>query len=56
MAGINVPGFEIFKEQIMESLVWNNKEIVMQKVAKKIGTEVVKELCVYHLMKNHHRI
>ena len=24
VAGINVPGFEIFKEQIVESLVWNN--------------------------------
>ena len=44
VAGINVPGFEIFKEQIMESLVQNNKEIVMQKVAGKIGTEVVEEL------------
>ena len=29
VAGINVLGFEIFKEQIVESLVWNNKEIVM---------------------------
>ena len=29
VAGINVPGFEIFKEQIVESLVRNNKEIVM---------------------------
>ena len=44
MAGINVPGFKIFKEQIVESLVWNNKKIVMQKVAEKIGTEAVKEL------------
>ena len=44
VAGINILGFEIFKEQIMESLVWNNKEIVMQKVAKKIGTEVIEEL------------
>ena len=44
MVGINVPGFEIFKEQIVESLVWNNKEIVMQKVTEKIGTEAVEEL------------
>ena len=44
VAGINVPGFEIFKEQIMESLVQNNKEIVMQKVAEKIGTEAIEEL------------
>ena len=44
VAGMNVLGFEIFKEQIMESLVWNNKEIVMKKVAEKIGTEAVKEL------------
>ena len=44
VAGINVPGFEIFKEQIMESLVRNNKEIVMKKVAEKIGTEAVEEL------------
>ena len=44
MAGINVPGFEIFKEQIVESLVRNNKEIMMQKVAEKIGIEVVEEL------------
>ena len=29
VAGINVPGFEIFKEQTVESLVQNNKEIVM---------------------------
>ena len=44
MAGINVPGFEIFKEQIVKSLVRNNKEIVMEKVAEKIGTEAVEEL------------
>ena len=44
VVGINILGFEIFKEQIVESLVWNNKEIVMQKVAEKIGTEAVKEL------------
>ena len=28
VAEINVPGFEIFKEHIVESLVRNNKEIV----------------------------
>ena len=44
VAEINVPGFETFKEQIVESLVWNNKEIVMQKVAEKIGTKAVEEL------------
>ena len=33
VAEINVLGFEIFKEQIVESLVRNNKETVMQKVA-----------------------
>ena len=44
MAGINVPGFEIFKEKIVESLVRNNKETVMKKVAEKIGTEAIKEL------------
>ena len=44
VAEINVPGFEIFKEQIMESLVRNNKETVMQKVIEKIGTEAVEEL------------
>ena len=44
VAGINVPRFEIFKEHIMESLVRNNKETVMQKVAEKIGTEAVEEL------------
>ena len=44
MAGIIVIGFEIFKEHIMESLVRNNKETVIKKVAEKIGTEAVKEL------------
>ena len=44
VAGINIPGFEIFKEQIVESLVRNNKEIVIQKVIEKIETEVVEEL------------
>ena len=31
VAGVNVPGFEIFKEQIVESLVRNNKEKVIKK-------------------------
>ena len=44
VVAINVPGFEIFKEQIVETLVRNNKETVMQKVAEKIGTEAVEEL------------
>ena len=44
VARINILGFEIFKEQIMESLVRNNKETVMKKVAEKIGTEAVEEL------------
>ena len=44
VVGINVPEFEIFKEQIVKSLVWNNKKIVMQKFAEKIGTEAVEEL------------
>ena len=44
VARINIPGFEIFKEQIVESLVRNNKQIVMQKVVEKIGTEAVEEL------------
>ena len=26
VAGITISGFEIFKEQIIESLVWDNKE------------------------------
>ena len=43
VAGINVPGFEIFKEQIVESLVRNNKEIVMQKVVEKIETKAIEE-------------
>ena len=43
VAGINISRFEIFKEQIVESLVQNNKEIVMQKVAEKIGTKAVEE-------------
>ena len=44
VAGVNVPGFEIFKEQIVESLVRNNKEKVMKKAAEKMGTEVIEEL------------
>ena len=44
MAGINVPRFEIFKEQIVKSLVRNNKETVMKKVAEKIEIEAVEEL------------
>ena len=44
VAGINISGFKIFKEQIMESLVQNNKETVMQKVAEKIRTKAVEEL------------
>ena len=42
--GVSVPGFEIFKEQIVESLVRNNKEKVMKKVAEKMGTEAIEEL------------
>ena len=38
VAGINIHGFEIFKKQIVESLVRNNKETVMKKVAEKIRT------------------
>ena len=44
VAGINIPGFVIFKEKIVESLVRNNKKIVMHKVVKKIGTEAIEEL------------
>ena len=44
MAGVNIPGFEIFKEQIVESLVRNNKEKVMKKAAEKMGTKVIEEL------------
>ena len=44
VAGVNIPGFEIFKEQIVESLVHNNKEKVMKKVIEKIGTEAIEEL------------
>ena len=42
VAGINVLGFEIFKEQIVESLSRNNKETVIQ--TKKIGIEAVEGL------------
>ena len=44
VAGVNIPGFEIFKEQIVESLVQNNKEKVMKKVVEKIGIKAIKEL------------
>ena len=44
MDGVNISGFEIFKEQIVESLVRNNKEEVMKKVAEKIETEAIEEL------------
>ena len=44
VARINVPGFEIFKEQIVESLVQNNKKTVMKKVVEKIGTEAIEQL------------
>ena len=56
VAAVNIPRFEIFKEQIVESLVRNNKESVMKKVAEKIGTEPSMSCCVCHLMKNNHRI
>ena len=44
VAGVSVSGFEIFKEQIVESLVRNNKEKVMKKAAEKMGTEAIEEL------------
>ena len=44
VAGVSVPGFKIFKEQIVESLVRNNKEKVMKKAAEKMGTEAIEEL------------
>ena len=44
VAEVSVPGFEIFKEQIVKSLMRNNKEKVMKKVAEKMGTEAIKEL------------
>ena len=44
VAGVNFPGFKIFKEQIVESLVRNNKEKVMKKVAEKMGTNAIEEL------------
>ena len=44
MAGVSVPRFEILKEQIVESLVRNNKEKVMKKAAEKMGTEAIEEL------------
>ena len=42
--GINVLGFEIFKEHIVESPVHNNKETVMKQVTEKMGTEAIEEL------------
>ena len=44
VAGVSVLGFEIFKEQIVESLVRNNKEKVMKKASKKMGTKAIEEL------------
>ena len=44
VAGISVSRFEIFKEQIVESLVRNNKEKVMKKAAEKMGIEAIEEL------------
>ena len=44
VAGISVPGFKIFKEQIVESLVRNNKEKVMKKAAEKMGAKAIEEL------------
>ena len=44
VAGVSVPRFEIFKNQIVESLVWNNKEKVIKKAAEKMGTEAIEEL------------
>ena len=44
VAEVNIPGFEIFKEQIVESLMRNKKEKVMKKVTKKIETEAIEEL------------
>ena len=44
VAGVSVPGFEIFKEQIVESLVRNNKEKVMKKAVEKMGIEAIEEM------------
>ena len=44
MVGVTIPGFEIFKEQIIESLVRDNKEQIMKKVTEKIGGEAIEEL------------
>ena len=44
VARVNTLGFEIFKEQIVESLLRNNKEKVMKKVIEKIGTETIEKL------------
>ena len=49
MAGVKIPGFEIFKEQIVESLVRNNKKSMIKKVIEKIGNESIEELlCLPH--------
>ena len=37
-------GSKIFKEQIVERLVQNNKERVMKKATEKMGTEAIEEL------------
>ena len=55
VAGVSVPGFEIFKEQIVESLVRNNKEKVMKKAAKKMGIEAIEELLCPPPKRKHHR-
>ena len=44
VAAVSVPGFEIFKEQIVESLVRNNKEKVMKKAVEKMETKAIEEL------------
>ena len=44
VTGVSVLEFEMFKEQIVESLVRNNKEKVMKKAAEKMGTEAIEEL------------
>ena len=44
VARVSVSKFKIFKEQIVESLVRNNKEKVMKKAAEKMGTEAIEEL------------
>ena len=44
MAGVTIPGFEIFKEQIIESLVRDNKEQIMKKVAEQMRGKAIEEL------------